>query len=134
MKRLVTTIAVVLCLVGCGPSAGSLLTFDSRDGLCFLASVSGRLVVDVGHVTAISPEADDHGGMLDGPRIVAWPSGYTARANGSEVDVLDAQGRVVATTGHRYILPGGFVGPDDRGFPRLPARVWWACGDPEPLS
>ena len=127
MKRLVTTIAVVLCLVGCGPSAGSLLTGDPLGGGCYLATGSGRLVVDPSYGTAIIGD----GGTVDQLTVVAWRPGYTARRNGSEVEVLDPQGRVVATTGHSYIVPGGYVFPGDTTWPDLPTMVWWACGDPQ---
>ncbi len=132
MKRLVSTIAVVLGLVGCGPSGGSLLTGDPLGGSCYLATASGRLVVDPSYGTAIIPEG--HGGMIDRRTIVAWRPGYTPRRSGSEVEVLDPQGRVVATTGRSYLVPGGFVDPGDVSRPDLPTMVWWACRDPELLS
>ena len=131
MKRLVATIAIVLGLVGCGPSGASLplLTGDLLDGGCYLATASGRLVVDPSHGTAIIGE----GGTVDDRRIVAWRPGYTARRSGSEVEVLDPQGRVVATTGRSYLIPGGYADPGEFGRPDLPALVWWACADPEPM-
>jgi hypothetical protein len=131
MKRLVTTIAVVLGLVGCGPSGVSLLTRDPFGGKgCYVAEASGRLVVDPSHGTAIIPPDGSTGTVRD-RTIVAWRPGYTARRIGSEVEVLDPQGRVVATTGHSYIIPGGYLYPVD--WPDLPTTVWWACGDPKPL-
>lgn len=130
MKRLVTTIAVVLGLVGCGSSGGSLLTGDPLGGNCYMATASGRLVVDRSYGTAIIGD----GGTVDGLTIVAWRPGYTARRSGSEVEVLDPQGRVVATTGRSYLIPGGYVDPGEFGRPDLPTTVWWACGDPELLS
>jgi hypothetical protein len=138
MKRLVTTIAVVLGLVGCGPSGGSLgpsggslLTGDPTGGKfdCFLAEGGGLLVFDPSYGTAIIGE----GGTVDGLTIVAWRPGYTARPNGSEFDVLDPQGRVAATTGQRYLLHGGYVDAGDVGRSDL-KMVWWTCEDPEPLS
>lgn len=131
MKRLVATIAVVLGLVGCGPSGGSLLTGDPLGGNidCYLATGSGRLVFDPSYGTAIIGE----GGTVDGVTIVAWRPGYRARPNGSEFDVLDPQGRVVATTGQRYLLHGGYADPGEFGRPDL-RTVWWTCEDPEPLS
>jgi hypothetical protein len=131
MKRLVATIAVVLGLVGCGPSAGSLplLTGDPLDGGCYLATASGRLVVDPTYGTAIIGS----GGTVDGLTTVAWRPGYTARRSGSEAEVLDPQGRVVATTGRSYLIPGGYADPGEFGRPDLPPPLWWACGDPELL-
>jgi hypothetical protein len=131
MKGLMATIAVVLGLVGCLPSGGQLLTGDPLGGeLCYLATASGRLVVDPSHGTAIIGS----GGTVDGRTIVAWRPGYTARRIGFEVEVLDPQGRVVATTGRSYLIPGGYVDPGEFGRPDLPRMVWWACDDPEPLS
>jgi hypothetical protein len=68
MKRLVATIAIVLGLIGCGPSGGSLplLTGDPLDGGCYLATASGRLVVDPSYGTAIIGS----GGTVDDRRIV----------------------------------------------------------------
>jgi hypothetical protein len=40
---------------------------------------------------------------------VRWPEGYTARRTlGGEVEVLNKQGEVVATTGRKYSLAGCF--------------------------
>ena len=134
MKRLATIIACVLCLAGCGPSTGSLLTGDplaggAAAGGCYLAEGRGRLVFDPSYGTAIIGE----GGTVDGMTIVAWRPGYTVRPNGSEFDVLDSHGRVVATTGQRYLLRGGYVGAGQVGRPDLEV-VWWTCEDPEPLT
>ena len=104
MKRLAATAAVALSLIGCGPSGGGLVTYD---GPCYVASITGKLVVDPSG-TAMVPVGDGpHTGTLRDRMIVAWPPGYTARPNGSEVDVLDAHGGVVATTGNIYTLLGG---------------------------
>jgi hypothetical protein len=133
MKRLVTTIAVVLGLVGCGPSGGPLLTGDPLgNGWCYLAEGGGRLVVDPSYGTAIIPP-DGSTGTLSDRRIVAWRPGYTARRSGPEVEVLDPQGRVVATTGRSYLLRGGYADPGNFGRPDLPSMVWWTCEDPELL-
>jgi hypothetical protein len=107
-----------------------LLTGDPLDGGCYLAEGGGTLVFDPSYGTAIIGE----GGTVDGLTIVAWRPGYTARPNGSEFDVLDPQGRVVATTGQRYLLHGGYADPGEFGRPDLPRMVWWTCEDPEPLS
>jgi hypothetical protein len=58
---------------------------------------SGLLVADETNGTAIGP--------LRKP--VLWPPGFTARRVGSEVQVLEGLGRVVATTGQTYVLDGG---------------------------
>ena len=117
MKRLAASVALVLSLIGCGPlsgglPSGGLLTYD---GPCHLMNIRGRLEVDDTYVTAIV--------QPDGDRtIVAWPVGYTSRPNGSEVDVLNAQGRVVVTTGNDY----SFIGSP------LEEGVWAGCSvDPD---
>jgi hypothetical protein len=76
----------------------------SQGGGCYLSGPSGTLVKDPIFFTAM-----DILGPIAQP--VAWPAGYSARVAGSEVEVLDTEGKVVATTGRRgYTLP--FV---DRG-------------------
>jgi hypothetical protein len=47
---------------------------------------------------------------------VMWPPGSTARRAGSEVEVLDKQGSVVARTGSRYLIEGGHGGENPRSF------------------
>ena len=59
--------------------------------------MSGELVADDTNGTALAP--------LHKP--VMWPPGFTARRVGSEVQVLDGLGRVVATTGQTYEIDGG---------------------------
>ncbi len=86
-----------------------------RDGQvtvgCAAALIEGELVEDLDTGVAI----------LDGgsPRPVVWPTGYSARRAGSEVQVLDASGGVVATTGEVVSMGGGAI---DGGGVR-----WWAC-------
>jgi hypothetical protein len=49
---------------------------------------------------------------------VMWPSGYTARRAGSEVEVLDTQGKVIATTGRTYRISRAYAPellPNDDG-------------------
>jgi hypothetical protein len=147
MKQLATVVvALALCLVGCGllPHHGDpvqLLAgppgYDYSASSCFAANVSGLLVVDPTYGTAIV--ANNHPSMLglsDVPVTVAWRPGFTARRSGSEVEVLDPQGNVVATTGRSYQFWGGFVaagGSSGIVWPELTKRVLWACSDPQPL-
>jgi hypothetical protein len=139
-KRVAASVALTLCLVGCGllSSKGDpvrLLTSPQRE--CFAADVSGLLVVDPTDGTAIV--ANNHPSMVwlsDVPVTVAWPPGFTARRSGSEVEVLDPQGKVVATTGRSYQFLGGFVaagGSSGIVWPELKTQVLWACGDPQPV-
>jgi len=39
---------------------------------------------------------------------VYWPLGFTGRWAGSEIEVLDPDGKVIATTGRTYKLEGGY--------------------------
>jgi hypothetical protein len=127
MKRLAVTVVVVLCLAGCGPSTGSLVTGDGPlNGGCYLTQVTGRLVFDPSYGTAIIVDGSQTG-VQHGLTIVAWPPGETVRPNGSEFDVLDPQGRVVATTGQRYAVIGNFADAGEYGRPDLPP-VWFSCG------
>jgi hypothetical protein len=128
--------ALAMCLVGCLtlPEPVQLITGPpNHDGGCFAAQGSGLLVVDPTDGTAIV--ANDGPSMLnltDVPLTVAWPPGFTARRSGAEVEVLDPQGNVVATTGRSYTFMGGFVGPGGGSlhWPELKKRVIWACGEP----
>jgi hypothetical protein len=61
-----------------------------------------KLVADATYGTA----------FVDGdatPLPVVWHSGFTGRRSGSEVQVVDPQGNVVAVTGHVYVFNGGYV-------------------------
>lgn len=81
-------------------------------GGCFTNSAMGLLVVDAAAGTAIIDE-DVRASV---PMRVMWRPGFSARRVGSEVEVLDQGGSVVATTGRRYRIDGGYV---DGAF--------WAC-------
>lgn len=48
---------------------------------------------------------------------VEWPFGYTARAEGDRIALLDAEGRVVAREGDQIQVGGGFG-----------TNLWHACG------
>ena len=47
----------------------------------------------------------------DGP-VILWPPGFTPRADGVAIEVLDAGGRVVARTGTLLVIGGGHTGKD----------------------
>jgi hypothetical protein len=107
-KQLATiVVALALCLVGCGPIVApvKLLTYEVDS--CHPAPFAGQLVVDQQFGTALLPE---YGGGLE---PVAWPSGFTGRYAGDEIEVVAPDGRVVAVTGKRYELIG--VGVDVGG-------------------
>ena len=117
MLRIATTLALALCLPGCGSvvlpwDRVELLTDNGAPGCYTTAARGGQLIVDQTHGTAI------HDGS-DAPVPVMWPLGFTGRRVGSEVEVVDPDGKVVATTGRTYNFRGG-VTPED-------PPVFWAC-------
>jgi hypothetical protein len=126
MKTPWTVAAVVLALwlVGCdadSPSrqepfelAHSLQPADGRSGACSLGWwTAGRLVADGDRGTSIIVEGGDFGHAGDKLQILWWPR-FTGWGVGSEVAILDPDGRAVAITGRRYRISAAF--PFDAGF------------------
>ena len=98
----------------------TILTDQPGGAGCYLSGIDGDLVTDQTYGTAIL-----QGGSIDGvPKVfsypVKWPRGYTGRQSGSQVEVLDNGGRVVAQTGTRVHIGGGYEGDQP--------RYWLACG------
>ena len=67
---------------------------------------TGRPIADPVYGTAFAEEWPSYiegpsPGWSPEPEPVAWPQGYWAKRAGSEVDVHDASGDVVAATGGR---------------------------------
>lgn len=133
MKRVVSAVALGLVVTGCGLFAErvQLVTGvptveqgNSGQTGCFLWHVDGRLIFDPSFGTGILSDTV-------GTVPVAWRPGFTARRAGAEVEVLDANGNVVAITGQRFSIEGGFV----TDWPQRPpaASTFWACGDVHPL-
>ena len=106
--RSFTAVALAAGLACCGgtaPSPGepvALLTGVDPE-VCYAGGESGLTDVLV---------ADPIRGTSFGGRPVMWPTGYTARRAGSEVEVLDLEGRVRATTGRTYHISIAPIGPD----------------------
>jgi hypothetical protein len=127
VKRLGVLVASLVVL-GCASSpvqpllTGVPLAAQSGDTQigCVLGAATGALVPDAEYGTQI---------VVDGAsRVpVMWPPGFTARLDGAEVAVLDTDGYLVATTGERYRLTGGFLGGDGDAL-RYSFPVFWACG------
>jgi hypothetical protein len=69
---------------------------------CYTSGDIGELVVDPVAGTAI---LEDNGDRYP----VIWQVGYTGRQIGSMVEVLDSSGAVVARTGTRVNLEGGYT-------------------------
>lgn len=102
MKRVAATlVALALVLMGgwsffLRPPEQLLVT---ADGPCFVGPLGGLLVADPRTGTAIETGDD--------VKPLVWRSGYTGRRVGSEVEVINQQGDVVATTGQQVLLMGG---------------------------
>jgi hypothetical protein len=99
VRRLSATLALALCLLGCSGEPVTLLTGVDPDA-CYAGGetgMTGRLVVDPKYGTSFNGKP------------VMWPVGFTARRAGAEVEVLDAQGTVRATTGRTYHISIGYV-------------------------
>jgi hypothetical protein len=109
------TLAVVLtaAVAGCGAGEPVALLTGGQPG-CYVANTTGMLIVDAQAGTAIVSED-----MGQTTAAVRWPPGFTGRTSGDQVEVLDATGRVVARTGQRYELLGGY---NEDG-------TWDACTD-----
>jgi len=119
--RLLFLALMLVVLAGCGPV--SLLTDTQHDKTwCYTTGTTGVLIVDSTYGTRLA----------GGSSPVMWPRGFTGRWLGSEIEVLDPTGNVVAITGKKYSLPGGLFEPD----PPLPgvSSVWLSCGDPHPVG
>jgi hypothetical protein len=117
MRRITTTLALALFLLGCDSvvlpwDRVQLLTDDAAkytvntDGTlggwsCGLMPTTGDLIADPTSGTAYK---DSTPGSPNTSTPAMWLPGYTGRRVGSEVEVLDRQGKVVATTGKRYRL------------------------------
>jgi hypothetical protein len=137
-KQLAATLALALCLVGCGLLAPDgdpvqLLTGPPGDwGGCFTNAAAGPLSVDPKYGTAII----DNDVRSTSPVTVAWRPGFTGRRIGSEVQVFDPHGNAVAITGKSYVLAGGYVsagGSSGLDWPGLPIDVFWACDFVTPM-
>ena len=76
---------------------------------CYTNFALGQLELDSAHGTAI---------VANGRRTpVMWPDGYTGRQSVWDVEVADASGHVVARTGMRVQIEGGYTG-----------AAFFACG------
>lgn len=83
---------------------------DPNGGACFTNYIDGVLVIDPVSGTAVTDSS------ILTTRLM-WPTGYTARHVGAQVEVVRPDGRAVATTGNRYWVQGGYQG-----------STFYACG------
>lgn len=98
MRRVLTTLALGLCLAGCGVVNVPLPTRDTGrawDGGCVLMSQIVDVIADPTSGTPIDAATGEP---------FTWPEGFTARRALFEVEVLDPTGKVMLTTGGRYDL------------------------------
>lgn len=102
MKRVATTVAMVLILGGCGTLGPPSVSLVTRDGPCYVGATSGLLIADPTSGTAIIDDSN-------GPMPVIWPQGWTGRRVGSEVQVFSPRGDLVYTTGQRVEFQGGLA-------------------------
>ncbi len=106
-KRYVASGLGLLALTGllatCGPGESVTLLTASDNSGCFAANTTGMLIADPRAGTAIVSED-----MARTTVAVRWPAGYTGRRSWNAVEVLDRDGQVVAQTGQRYELLGGY--------------------------
>jgi hypothetical protein len=75
---------------------------------CYTYFVLSPLTVDATYGTAITE--------FGHTTPVMWPLGYTGRQVGSEVEILDATGKVRARTGNIYQIQGGYGAHDPDAF------------------
>lgn len=131
-KRALVALVPWLFVLACGPFASvPLLTGVPPHGVsdtgqigCYTSAATGLLRYD----PTVGTTIEDETAMTLAPVAVPimWLPGFSARRLGSEVEVLDADGNVVATSGRRYRIDGGYVGGDS-SWPEQPLRVFWAC-------
>jgi hypothetical protein len=91
-------------------------------GGCYLNFLVDDLVVDPVNGTAVVEEYTIDGQSKSRLLPIMWPTGYTARHSGSEVEVLADDGKVVARTGENYRIQGGYEG-----------AVWVTCRMIQPM-
>jgi hypothetical protein len=80
------------------------------DGMvgCFTSGTHGVLLADATYGTTLI----EH----DAAVPVMWPHGFTGRHSGFQVEVVDTSGHVVARTGTRVQIDGGYTGENPRAF------------------
>ncbi len=93
-------------------------------GGCYLNYFVDELVVDPVNGTAVIEEYRTKEGAQTRVLPIMWPSGYTARRSGSEVEVLATNGEVVARTGATYRIQGGYEGDVWRTCSMTPMLNW----------
>jgi hypothetical protein len=130
VRRVTTTFALALSLLGC-TSEVKLLTGGQQGcsiGGTSPMSIVGLLTADpqAGTAIRVDPDTVDVGPELSTLRVM-WSPGTTGRQLPfGEVEVLNAEGVVMITTGQHVVLDTQFMGGIDRR-----AGVYMACGGRE---
>lgn len=121
--------AITAAACASGPAIALLTAtpHDQIDGLgsCYMSGITGDLEADLVFGTAVVETVHLQGGsQKQASWPVKWPLGYTGRQSGSAIEVLDGSGRVVARTGTKVELAGGYENGDwaacARGIQTLP--------------
>jgi hypothetical protein len=103
---------LAVTIAGCGSPVRLLTGRGDLEGSgmvgCYPSFARGQLVTDPTYGTAII----EHAGTMP----VMWPPGYVGRQIGSDIEILDTFGQVVARTGNLVQLPGGYSGSEPRVF------------------
>ena len=115
VRRAIIALVLSLCLLGCGAAAGLVATagpvLTTGEPVDLLTGVDGCYAggeTGGGGLLLIDPEY----GTRIGDVPVMWPVGFTGVRAGGEVTVLNAAGKLVATTGRTYHMSIGYVGTD----------------------
>jgi hypothetical protein len=119
-------VLVLLVLTRISGAAVPLLTGEGYGGQggCYLNFFVDELVVDPVNGTAVVESYTIDGQPKTRSVPIMWPSGYTARRSGSEVEVLAWDGEVVARTGATYRIQGGYEGNVWRTCSMAPMLNW----------
>jgi hypothetical protein len=112
MLRVITTLALALCLPGCGSSGGvpqetsggvPLITTDDNPNVCTLTYFVRDVIADPTFGTVDKGSGEP----------LKWPAGFTGRWVGTEVEVVHPFRGVLLTTPGRYRLsPTSYGGGD----------------------
>ena len=118
MRRVTATLALALCLLGCGLTRGEQVPLPTDDTVTSfgVGCILMHEVVDV-----IADPTSGTPVIESGGQPVRWPKGFTAWRAGTEVEVVDATGKIVLRTGARYWLcPSEYL------------SGWWVIGMVKP--
>ena len=98
MRRIATSLALALCLLGCRsePPGEPVALVTAPASPCFAYAWPVLLLADpTGGVVARDTEGTQRGDDVP----VVWPLGYVGRRDGSEIVVYDGEGKERARTG-----------------------------------